>query len=241
MSKINKQISGKEQALLTKRELQIAQGLLGGERVSTLANNLCLSKETIRHHLKSIFQKFGVHSQSELVNVLRGSVLDNLPVNFSSLSDMEAFIKSSNQRLLEHALLVGASEAPLEEKLISCALDALPITDSRRFEWIVRLRYWNESFSDSSPIEKDKTPQIQALESSVDILSVLVEQGVITDKLDTHMISNEIVDMCRSVAFRILNTPNPDIDDIIEVTKSKVRRLVRDLHLDPEENTKQPI
>jgi len=38
-----------------------------GERVQTIAKDLYLSQSTVRNHLVTIFQKFGVHSQTELI------------------------------------------------------------------------------------------------------------------------------------------------------------------------------
>ncbi len=234
---MDKQISSKDTSLLTKRELQIAHGLLEGGRVSTLAENLCLSKETIRHHLKSIFQKFGVHSQSELVDFLRTSRLDNLPIAFSSISEMESFIKSTNQRILDNSQKVGSSDGSLEEKFASCLLFALPITDSRRFEWIIRLRYWNETLASTDAVAKEQTPQREAIEDSLNILSSLVEQGIIADNIDLNLLNEEIVDLTRSVAFRALHCAEPDYEEIIKITRQKVSRLMHEFRLDPAQST----
>jgi DNA-binding CsgD family transcriptional regulator len=57
---------------LSPRENEVFELLLVGHRVSTMADQLCLSKHTVRNHLKSIFKKTGVHSQAELVQLVRG-------------------------------------------------------------------------------------------------------------------------------------------------------------------------
>jgi DNA-binding NarL/FixJ family response regulator len=45
--------------------------LLEGARVSTIASELQISESTVRNHLSTIFQRFGVHSQAELIEKFR--------------------------------------------------------------------------------------------------------------------------------------------------------------------------
>ena len=42
-----------------------------GQRVSTIADELYISRSTVRNHLAAIFRRFGVHNQAELVEKLR--------------------------------------------------------------------------------------------------------------------------------------------------------------------------
>ena len=56
---------------LTSRQWEILNRLLRGERVSTIAKALFISPSTVRNHLSAIFEKFGVHSQVELIEHLR--------------------------------------------------------------------------------------------------------------------------------------------------------------------------
>ena len=58
---------------LTHRQWDIVTRLLRGERVPGIAASLHLSQNTIRNHLTAIFQKYGVHSQSELIEHLRSN------------------------------------------------------------------------------------------------------------------------------------------------------------------------
>ena len=55
---------------LTKREYEVLVLLLEGERVPSIANTLYVSKSTVRNHLSSIFSKFEVHSQAQLIRLL---------------------------------------------------------------------------------------------------------------------------------------------------------------------------
>jgi DNA-binding CsgD family transcriptional regulator/PAS domain-containing protein len=58
-------------AELTTRQWEILSRLLRGERVPGIARALYVSPSTVRNHLSSIFAKFGVHSQAELIELLR--------------------------------------------------------------------------------------------------------------------------------------------------------------------------
>lgn len=44
-----------------------------GERVQTIASEMHLSGSTVRNHLAVIYRKVDVHSQDELLAVLRGA------------------------------------------------------------------------------------------------------------------------------------------------------------------------
>ncbi len=57
-------------ALLSKREWEIVRLLAEHLRVPTIAERLHISPATVRNHLKSAFQKVGVHSQEELLRRL---------------------------------------------------------------------------------------------------------------------------------------------------------------------------
>lgn len=59
-------------AELPNRQREIVVRLARGERVGTIATKMYLSANTVRNHLSAVFRKFGVHSQQELLAVLRG-------------------------------------------------------------------------------------------------------------------------------------------------------------------------
>ena len=58
-------------AELSPRQWEIASRLVQGERVATIAAEMYLSQSTVRNHLSAIFQKFGVHSQQDLLAAWR--------------------------------------------------------------------------------------------------------------------------------------------------------------------------
>lgn len=62
-------------AQLTTREMEIVRLLVLGDRVRSISQRLFLSQSTVRSHLSTIFSKFGVRSQSELLDLLRAGDL----------------------------------------------------------------------------------------------------------------------------------------------------------------------
>jgi len=58
-------------ATLSSRQWQILVRLLRGERVPAIATELHVTQGTLRNHLSAMFERFGVHSQAELIGLLR--------------------------------------------------------------------------------------------------------------------------------------------------------------------------
>lgn len=59
---------------LTKSEARIVEALIGGMRLDEVAELMGNSVETVRAHLRHIFDKVGVHRQSDLIRVTMASV-----------------------------------------------------------------------------------------------------------------------------------------------------------------------
>jgi DNA-binding NarL/FixJ family response regulator len=56
--------------LLSPRERDVLRLLLANQKPKTIAQTLFLSSHTVRNHLRSIFEKLSVHSQTELLTLL---------------------------------------------------------------------------------------------------------------------------------------------------------------------------
>jgi PAS domain S-box-containing protein len=56
---------------LSLRQWEVLTRLLRGQRVSVIATALFISQSTVRNHLSAIFERFGVHSQAELLSLLQ--------------------------------------------------------------------------------------------------------------------------------------------------------------------------
>jgi len=52
---------------LTRRELEVLRSFLSGNEINAVAEHLQIAVHTVRNHLKSIFRKLGVRSQTELL------------------------------------------------------------------------------------------------------------------------------------------------------------------------------
>lgn len=56
---------------LPSRQWEVVHRLLRGERVPAIAAQMYLSQGTVRNHLAAVFRKVGVHSQQELIALVR--------------------------------------------------------------------------------------------------------------------------------------------------------------------------
>jgi DNA-binding CsgD family transcriptional regulator len=59
---------------LTGREWEVARRIADGDRVALITEDLRISPNTVRNHLKAIFRKLEVHSQAQLVRRIRALV-----------------------------------------------------------------------------------------------------------------------------------------------------------------------
>jgi len=56
-----------EDSLLSQREREVLTSLSKGESYQEIADNLYISIDTVRHHIRNVYSKLHVHSQSEAV------------------------------------------------------------------------------------------------------------------------------------------------------------------------------
>lgn len=60
-------------AELSERQVEILARLMRGQRVPAIARHMYLAPSTVRNHLSTVFRKLGVHSQAELIDLVRSS------------------------------------------------------------------------------------------------------------------------------------------------------------------------
>ncbi|MEL7161270.1 MAG: response regulator transcription factor [Bacteroidota bacterium] len=65
-----------EKAVLTARQLQIAQGIVDGLSYKLIADKYLISVETVRDHIKKIYRALNINSKSELVRKALSGELD---------------------------------------------------------------------------------------------------------------------------------------------------------------------
>ena len=56
---------------LTPREIEVFRLLSLGRDISTIENNLCISRNTAKMHIRHVYQKLEVHSKQELIDLVR--------------------------------------------------------------------------------------------------------------------------------------------------------------------------
>ncbi|PTT76691.1 helix-turn-helix transcriptional regulator, partial [Chryseobacterium sp. HMWF001] len=56
--------------ILTKREREVAIGIIDGLSYKLIADKLSISIETVRMNIKSIYRKYKIHSKSELISMI---------------------------------------------------------------------------------------------------------------------------------------------------------------------------
>jgi len=54
---------------LSLREIEVAELLVKGNRISAIASRLYISENTVRGHAKNIYRKLGVHNRQELIDL----------------------------------------------------------------------------------------------------------------------------------------------------------------------------
>ena len=129
---------------LTEREKQIASHLASGLRVAGTARELSVAENTVRNHLKHVFSKLDVHSQSELIEFVRRhpsivapyQTIAGLPTgsDHDLIDELEEVDRATVKRI-EECAMTGSGLEQMKRIIRS----VLPLDEIRRHEWRVRL------------------------------------------------------------------------------------------------------
>ncbi len=210
---------------LSDREQQVAAMLSSGRRVPAVAEELCISPVTVRNHLRNIFAKLDVHSQTDLIRLLErqpeilGAHRPVPGVGGSSLVDDLGEADHSIRNRIEAAF----ARSDGLEAMKSVIRAVLPLDEARRREWRTRLaahaisdqqREVREAFSE--------TRRAWAKEQSSTIAS-LQERGWVRDDVDPDDVRRRLLGAVLAAAVALLADPSEDeqqrqlatIDDLL--------------------------
>ncbi|MGI9431482.1 MAG: response regulator transcription factor [Myxococcota bacterium] len=124
---------------LSEREKQIAAHIAAGLRVAGVAQEFGLAENTVRNHLKSVFSKLDVHTQSELIEHLRSrpsavapyNVIAGLPTGTDrALHEELAEVDRATETRIEEIVHVKGALEGMKQVLRA----VLPIDEVRRRE-----------------------------------------------------------------------------------------------------------
>jgi DNA-binding CsgD family transcriptional regulator len=211
---------------LSEREKQVAAHLAGGLRVSGVAHELCIAEITVRNHLRGIFSKLDVHSQSELIDLLRRQPQILGP--YRSLGGLEE--PSLADELLEADRM---TEKRIEEAFASHqGLDAmkaviravLPLDEDRRREWRTRLAV--HAVAPQQRDVREAFGEIRRKWASRPLgrIALFQEGGWLRPEADPDEVLRQLVAAVHAAALALLADPSPeeqrrqlaDIDELLE-------------------------
>ncbi len=194
---------------LTKREKEVILELLEGGRVATVADLFGISPRTVSNHLKSSFQKLGVHSQTELIELARSEPqqlgLEERESTQTQIAfaELEKRCERARERLM--ARVDGAYVGPPTlSQLRESVRTVLPLDPERRRDW----RDWLELRARSDArgdIAGDPQQGIEEWrDTNIDRVSRMQKLGLVRDDLDPRELLAAIGALTLGVAARLV-------------------------------------
>jgi DNA-binding CsgD family transcriptional regulator len=196
---------------LSDRQKQVAAQLAAGLRVAGIAEQLCIAEVTVRNHLRSIFDKLDIHSQPDLIDLLR----------------------REPELLGAHRRIDGASEPGLADELAQVdrlaemrieeafanhqGLDAiravfravLPLDDQRRREWRTRLAV--HAVAPQQRDVRDLFGEVRRKWQSRPLARIahLQQEGWLRQDLDPDDVRHRLVSAVHGAAMALIADPSP--------------------------------
>ncbi|HIG69926.1 MAG: LuxR C-terminal-related transcriptional regulator [Myxococcales bacterium] len=210
---------------LTKREQEIVLELLDGGRVNTIAAQFALSPRTVRNHIKSVFSKVNVHSQSELIELGR---TDPERLNLTSaLNSRSQLAFDDLNRRAEHALMrlkiriseAYAAEPPALNQLRTAVRAALPLDAERSQDWQDFLELKTRLDERGEPASSIQQAVDEWRESFVEQIIRLQQAGAIRGDLNPNDVLSSIGAVSLGVGTRLLGNQSN------EATERELRML----------------
>ncbi len=216
---------------LSDREKQVAAHLAAGLRVAGVAKELCISEVTVRNHLRSIFSKLDVHSQNELVELLRRSpeilgahrVIGSLETP-SLVEDLGEADESIAERI-EAAF----AESNGLEALKAVMRAVLPLDETRRREWRARLAAHAVADQQREVREALEATRRNWAQRPLSRIASLQESGWVRTDLDADEVRRRLAERIYAAAVGLLADPSPEeerrqlamMDELLESLAAK--------------------
>jgi DNA-binding CsgD family transcriptional regulator len=194
---------------LTKREKEVILELLEGGRVATVAELFGISPRTVSNHLKSSFQKLGVHSQTELIELARSEPQQlGLEERESTqtqiaLAELEKRCERARERLI--ARVEGAYVGPPTlSQLREAVRTALPLDPERRRDWRDWLELRARSDARGNLVGDPQQGIEEWRDENIDRVSRMQELGLVRDDLDPRELLAAIGALALGAAARLV-------------------------------------
>jgi DNA-binding CsgD family transcriptional regulator len=219
---------------LSDREQQVASQLATGLRVSGIARELCIAEVTVRNHLRTIFSKLDVHSQSQLVELVRrhpmilGAHRRVEGLSEPSLADELAEV---DRQTIKRIDAVFADHDGFEAmKAVFRAV--LPLDEERRREWRTRLAV--HAVADQQREVREVFGEVYQRWRSrpLDRILGFQDAGWLRADLDPDETRRRLVGVVHGAALALLADPSPEekrrqlaeVDAVLESLVAEDRR-----------------
>ena len=200
---------------LTEREKQVAAHLSTGLRIAGVANELDLAENTVRNHIKRAFFKLDVHTQSEMIELLRQD--PSIVAPYHVVAGLPA---DSDRALSEEMIEVDRA---VEKRIEECAASArgadgmkkiirtvLPLDEASRREWRVRLAA--HVVGPQQRVVREVSSDIRHKWSAKPLLRIrdLQARGWIHEDLDTGEVRRRLFSAVYAAALALLADTAPE-------------------------------
>ena len=200
---------------LTEREKQIVAHLAAGLRIAGVAHELGVAENTARNHLKSVFLKLDIHTQSELIEFIRdhasiiapyGHVAGLLTGADVDLADEITEVDRATQKRIDESPASGSGL----EQMKSLVHSVLPLDETRRREWRVRLAAHAVAPHQQAVREATRAQHQKWAQRPIHRINDFQSQGWIRADLDPEDVRKRIFSVVYSAVLSILAAPGPD-------------------------------
>lgn len=200
---------------LTKREKEILKELMSGGRISSIAIKLGLSPHTVKNHLRRIFAKTKVHSQTKLIEYVAANPIImmegrnssvSLSTEFDNLQDQTDAITGSDTNLQQRIGIVLREQ--LASTLKRLVRLILPLDQERKQAWQSHLINLPQHSSEPNQLSGDHAKQEAYYRGILqNCLNNLMDSGLLQTDLNTEEISRGLSITITGTALELMRNP----------------------------------